>query len=243
MRVSNDEEVSRASRAGHLRTVLDQQPAESVPLHLRLDKQTVEIGFPVGSALKARESHDDSGGFEDENIPGEYLIRGDLDDLSMRENCRAVTGIRQPGAALKLLKVVLLGRERLANHEAFHHTTAEFRFTIRSIDGPDARGSDFQQMAIRIAEIHALAAEVPGTFFLNGNSVLFEPFLPFWELGRGNRKRNVKFPFAVVRSRHIPGTASFEEQQDLMIAGLHRAAPFSEILDDSKTKGLLVKDH
>ncbi len=55
-------------------------------------------------------------------------------------------------------------------------------FERRSIDRPDAGCSDFDQMAVRIAKIDALAAQFPGALLFHRDSVLRQPCLPIRQL-------------------------------------------------------------
>jgi hypothetical protein len=51
----------------------------------------------------------------------------------------------------------------------------------------------------------------------------------------------MKLAVAVVRRLYFAGAALLKQQQDLVIAGLHRAPTFSEIADDAEPEDLLVK--
>jgi len=99
----------RPPRAGNSGTVLDQQPSEAAPLHLRLDEQAIEIDLSVEPRFDCCESRDYSAGFDDEHIAGLYLFERYLDDLRMREDRLAVARIGQSRAALKFFEAALLG--------------------------------------------------------------------------------------------------------------------------------------
>src|SRR5215472_14618657 len=87
----------------------------------------------------------------------------------------------------------------------------------------------------------APATQFPCALFFHCNSLLRKPRLPIRQFGGGDREGEMEFTVSIVGSGHFARGSFFEEQQDLMLAGLQGAAARAEISDDRKPKGLLIE--
>src|SRR5262249_51175250 len=91
---------------------------------------------------------------------------------------------------------------------------------LASIDRPQARRRELQQVAVGIAEIDAAAAALPVGPPFDRDIMRAQALLPLRQLVGGNRKRDVQRAAAVVRrngaARHVHGLArrSAAEQQE-----------------------------
>src|SRR5205823_2081362 len=70
-----------------------------------------------------------------------------------------------------------------------------------SIHGPNARGGEFEQMAIGVAKVEAPAAQFPGAFLFHGDPLLLEPGLPICQFCGWDGERQMQFSISVVRCR------------------------------------------
>src|ERR1700722_13574148 len=98
-------------------------------------------------------------------------------------------------------------------------------------------------MAVRVPKVKALATTLPRALLFHRDFVLRQPRFPVRQLRSGNREGDMKLAAAVMRRLDLKRTTLLKQQQDLPIAGLHRAAAFSEIADDAKPEDPFVKSN
>ena len=70
--------------------------------------------------------------------------------------------------------------------------------TADSIDGPDAGGGEFEQVAIGIAEVEAGSTEFPCAFLFHVNPFSRQPRLPIRQFCGGDREGKTEFTVAVM---------------------------------------------
>lgn len=109
------------------------------------------------------------------------------------------------------------------------------------INRPHASSCNLDQMPVRIAEIDALATALPRALLFHCYAILLQPCFPICQLRSWYRERDVKLAVAVMRRLHMARCSLLEQQQNLTLAGLHRAAALSEIGDHMEPKDLFVE--
>src|SRR5215469_12732335 len=113
--------------------------------------------------------------------------------------------------------------------------------TDTSIDRPDAGRGNFQQMAVGIPKVDALASQIPRAPLFDFDLVLPEPFFPSRQLGSGNRKGDVQLAISIVRRRDAERATLLEQQQGLAFAGPQRTTALSEVSDLAKTENSRIE--
>src|SRR5499426_2904465 len=90
----------------------------------------------------------------------------------------------------------------------------------RSIDRPQARSRELKQMPVRVAEVNALAAALPGGAALDRDVIGGESLLPLRQLVLGDRKGDMQWPRPIMRrdgaARHVhrfERTAAREQEE------------------------------
>src|SRR5712692_1838472 len=99
--------------------------------------------------------------------------------------------------------------------------------TDGSIDRPEARGRELQQVSVGIAEIDAVATARPVGAAFDGDATLAEPAFPRRQLVGGDRKRQVQRSVAIVRRDRAAGQvhglergAAAKQQQHALAADI-----------------------
>src|SRR5208282_5197460 len=100
---------------------------------------------------------------------------------------------------------------------------------------------DLDEMPVWIAEVDALATQLPGTFLFHCYLVFRQPCFPVRERLGTNRKGEMQLAVAIVRRLHFTRGALLEQQQDLPATDFHGTAAFAEIANDPEAKDLLVE--
>src|SRR5476649_708434 len=110
-----------------------------------------------------------------------------------------------------------------------------------SIDRPDARCGNLDQVPVQVAKIEAVTAKFPGVLLFHRDSVFRQPRFPVCQLRGWNREGDMQFAVAIVRRGACTRAALLEQQQYLAVAGFHGAAALPEIANHAKPEELLVK--
>lgn len=111
----------------------------------------------------------------------------------------------------------------------------------RLVDRPDAGGRDFQEVAVGIAKVEALAAPVPRLFFFDCDSVDGEPSFPGKKVGLGNGEGEMQFTIAIVRGGHGTRSPLLEEQKYLAVMHFESTAALAKTSHDAEAKDFEVK--
>src|SRR5436305_3783402 len=98
-------------------------------------------------------------------------------------------------------------------------------------------------MPVGIAKVETRATQLPLAFLFDQNPVLRQPQFPIRQLRRFDRKSNMQFTVTVMLRRDIKRATLLEKQQNLSLAGFHRATPFPKVTDNLKCKNSFVKRH
>src|SRR5438874_12510104 len=121
-----------------------------------------------------------------------------------------------PLPTLRWFRLRAVRRNSLASDDGGHGATRPLS-TLRlrsSIDFPNSRCRQFQQMPVGIAEINAVAAARPVGAALDRDLARSEPCLPVRELAAAHTERHVQGAAAVVRrngaARHHGRLAHWE---------------------------------
>ena len=93
MRIADDVQDGSPRSACEFRAMVDQTPAYSLSLQIRLDKQTVQLDVSIVAQQHSREAGKGSIAFGHEHMTGHDLLDREYDSIGVREQRFAVAGI------------------------------------------------------------------------------------------------------------------------------------------------------
>jgi hypothetical protein len=120
MGISDDAKRSGVSCAGYLSAVLNQGSRNPATLHAGIDEQRVKFAVSVSSWFHGSESDNRSVPFRHKYSAGGNLRERQFDCIRMGQQSVTVASIAKGRPPLQVLKLLLFGGNRPANHKIPH---------------------------------------------------------------------------------------------------------------------------